>query len=70
MSVSYKMKPSGKECYCQVLSEGKTNKEGENLPLTSAPTSAWPLVALRELMPFYFPSLFSRFIWPVASTPA
>lgn len=39
MSVSYKMNPSGKECYCQVFSEGMTNKEGENLSLTSGPSS-------------------------------
>lgn len=46
MSVSYKMNPSGKQCYCQVFSEGTANKEGENLPFTSGPSSGpWALVA-------------------------
>ena len=46
MSVSYKMNPSGKQCYCQVFSEGTANKEGENLPFTSCPSSGpWALVA-------------------------
>lgn len=46
MSVSYKMNPSGKQCYCQVPSEGMANKEGENLPFTSGPSSGpWALVA-------------------------
>lgn len=31
--------PIGKECYCQLFSEGMTNKEGENLSLTSGPNS-------------------------------
>lgn len=39
MSVSYKMNPSGKDCYCQVFSEAITNKEGENLSLTSGSSS-------------------------------
>lgn len=39
MSVGYKTNPSGKECYCQVFSEGMTNKEGENLSLTSGSSS-------------------------------
>lgn len=43
MSTGYKMNLSGKECYCQVFSEGRTNKEGETRLYYQDPGSQpWP----------------------------
>lgn len=65
MSMGYKMNLSGKECYCQVFSEGRTNKG-----LTFAPGPRFPATRPQQtceqqassptcMDPFYVPpSLF------------
>lgn len=71
--------PSGKECYCQVFSEGTANKEGENLSLASGPSSRpdqapWPsvsrgLAVLKEKPFLSTPFPFSRVTRSVPSAP-
>lgn len=65
MPVGYKTNLSGKECYCQVFSEGRTNKA---LTVTPGP---WFLATVPSRPvstgPFYLPLPIPGQAWPISS---